>query len=112
MFITVCIEFKLDTSSRRPSHISVSVLAAGWARAPESAAVTEVSEAVTGVWAEVLSVWIFGVSVRLRGVVPSFPSPSQCPRQAVPLQEFLQVLQKAVQIELDSEEHRARVSSP
>ena len=112
MFITVCIEFKLDTSSRRPSHISVSVLAAGWARAPESAAVTEVSEAVTGVWAEVLSVWIFGVSVRLRGVVPSFPSRSQCPRPAVRLQKFLQILQVALQIELDSEEHHARVSSP
>ena len=111
MFITV-IEFKLDTNSRRSFRSEVSAVEAGWARAPGSAVATEVSEAVTGVWAEVLSVWIFGVSVRLRGVVPSFPSPSQCPRPAVPLQVPLQVLQKAVQIELDSEGHRARVSSP
>ena len=66
---------------------------AGWVRAPGSAAATEVSEAVTGLWAEVVSVWIFGVSVRLRGVVPSFPSRSQCPRPVVPLQKSLQILQ-------------------
>ena len=43
MFITVCIEFKLDTNSRRSSRIEVSVLAAvGWALLGSGAA-TEVS---------------------------------------------------------------------
>ena len=72
MFITVCIEFKLDTSSRRPSHISVSVLAAGWALLG-SAAATEVLEAGTGLWAVAVSVSIWSrispVTVRLPGVV-------------------------------------------
>ena len=45
---------------------AVSVLAAGWARAPGSAAATEVSEAGTGLWAEVLSVSIFRISVTVR----------------------------------------------
>ncbi len=105
MFITV-IEFKLDTNSRRPSHISVSVVGAGWGRAPGSAAATEVLEA----WgcaaraAAAVSIWsrVPLVSVRLPGVVPSFPSRSQCPRPAVPLQVPLQVLQVALQIEIHS----------
>jgi hypothetical protein len=74
MFITV-IEFKLDTNSRRPSHISVSAVEAGWGRAPGSAAATEVLEAATGLWAVSVSVsvsiWsrISPVTVRLPGVV-------------------------------------------
>ena len=72
MFITVCIEFKLDTNSRRSSRIEVSVLAAGWALLGTAAA-TEVSEAATGLWAVAAAVSIWSrnslVTVRLPGVV-------------------------------------------
>ena len=72
MFITV-IEFKLDTNSRRSFRSEVSAVEAGWARAPESAAATEVSAAGTGLWsvAAAVSIWsrISPVTVRLPGVV-------------------------------------------
>ncbi len=113
MFITVCIEFKLDTNSRRSSRIEVSAVGAGWVRAPGSGAATEVSAAGTGLWAAVVSMSfrISLVSVRLPGVVPSFRSRSLCPRLVIPLQKSLQIPQVALQVELDSEEHLSPSSS-
>ena len=72
MFITVCIEFKLDTSSRRSSRIEVSAVEAGWVRAG-SGEETWVSAAGTGLWAVAVAVSIWSrispVAVRLPGVV-------------------------------------------
>ena len=89
MFITVCIEFKLDTSSRRPSHISVSVLAvaADWVRA--GAAGTRVA----GEWEGAGVVLVY-----LPGLV-SFWSQFVYPRLVARARESLQkAVQKFLQV--------------
>ena len=85
------LDFKPWPNSRRPSHISASVVAAGWVRALESAAVTRVAGAVS-IWSR-----ISRMSIRLPAV-----RPQRCPRPTVRLQKSLQVLQIALQVELDS----------
>ena len=98
-------DFKFAPSSRRSFRIEVSVLAVGWI--PVGAAGTRAA----GVSVATRAARVVAVLVCLPGVV-SFWSQFVYPRLVARVRESLQVVQKFLQIELDSEEHRARVSLP